>query len=130
MIGPENAHHSSQPVKCKTKTNHIFVFLIGMCDYLSFDFYNTQLKSASYVSRVNSFFQLKTFYLNEKVDKTKGQDYDQKNWSREANGSDGSQNATERSQEHNQSHGNLIIDCADILREAVHDPPQRSGLKK
>ena len=101
-----------------------------MCDYLSFGFYNTQLKSATYVSRVDSFFQIKTFYLNEKVDKTKGQDYDQKNWSREANGSDGSQNATERSQEHNQSHGNLIIDCADILREAVHDPPQGSGLKK
>ena len=47
VIGPENAHHSSQPVKCKTKTNHIFVFLIGMCDYLSFGFYNTQLKSAT-----------------------------------------------------------------------------------
>ena len=69
-------------------------------------------------------------YLNENVEKAEGYNHNQKDRRRETNSNNGSKNGKERSQERHQGHRNLVIDCADILGEAVYDPPQGSGLKK
>ena len=69
-------------------------------------------------------------YLNENIDNAKRYDHYQKDRSGKTDGDYGANNSAERPNEGRQCYRNLIVNCTDVLREAVHDPPKGGGLEK
>ena len=69
-------------------------------------------------------------YLYEKIQGSQGNDHYQKDGCSKTNRKECANDRTKGSEKRGQTSGHHVINAADILGKAVHDPPLGGGLKE